>query len=143
MSNSTSNDVPSSNHTSSNHSETLITPSPSSIAVPSSGAVPSHNVPSPSSIAITVPSSSTFVSGPSSNHSETNTSQDILLFLLTSILVFLCVRFFCRTRTRKDIEYGHIDPFEIETELVGVIEEHVQDTSKFEDTVNSKEEDTV
>lgn len=64
----------------------------------------------------------------------------------------MCIRFFCRTRTRKDIEYGHIDPFEIETELVGVIEEYVQepskfednvDTLKFEDNVNNTEENTV
>ena len=48
----------------------------------------------------------------------------------------MCFRFFCLTQTRRDIGYGHldppIDPFDVETELIGVkenmIQAHVKET---------------
>jgi len=104
-------------------------PSPSSVtpaAVPSSSVV----LPSPSTTP-SVPSSSTTPSVPSSNFPAISPSSvqigspfadDILLFFLVALLISVCLRWVCRTRTNKAAQqYNRIDdPFDVETELVGV-----------------------
>jgi len=110
-------------------------PSPSSVtpaAVPSSSVV----LPSPSSTP-SVPSSSTTPSVPSSNFPAISPSSvqagspfadDILLFLLVALLVSVCLRWVCRTRTNKAAQYNRIDdPFDVETELVGVKKQYIQE----------------
>ena len=110
-------------------------PSPSSVtpaAVPSSSVV----LPSPSSTP-SVPSSSTTPSVPSSNFPAISPSSvqagspfadDILLFLLVALLVSVCLRWVCRTRTKKNAQYNRIDdPFDVETELVGVKKQYIQE----------------
>jgi len=118
-------------------------PSPSSVtpaAVPSSSSVeptPSPLVlPSPSTTP-SVPSSSTTPSVPSSNFPAISPSSvqagspfadDILLFLLVALLVSVCLRWVCRTRTNKAAQYNRIDdPFDVETELVGVKKQYIQE----------------
>ena len=103
-------------------------PSPSSVtpaAVPSSSVV----LPSPSTTP-SVPSSSTTPSVPSSNFPAISPSSvqigspfadDILLFFLVALLISVCLRWVCRTRTNKAAQYNRIDdPFDVETELIGV-----------------------
>jgi len=118
-------------------------PSPSSVtpaAVPSSSSVeptPSPLVlPSPSTTP-SVPSSSTTPSVPSSNFPAISPSSvqagspfadDILLFFLVALLVSVCLRWVCRTRTKKNAQYNRIDdPFDVETELVGVKKQYIQE----------------
>ena len=108
-------------------------PSPSSVtpaAVPSSSVV----LPSPSSTP-SVPSSSTTPSVPSSNFPAISPSSvqigspfadDILLFFLVALLISVCLRWVCRTRTNKAAQYNRIDdPFDVETELIGVKTQYV------------------
>ena len=111
-------------------------PSPSSVtpaAVPSSSVV----LPSPSSTP-SVPSSSTTPSVPSSNFPAISPSSvqigspfadDILLFFLVALLISVCLRWVCRTRTNKAAQqYNRIDdPFDVETELVGVKKQYIQE----------------
>jgi hypothetical protein len=59
---------------------------------------------------------------PSSVQAGSPFADDILLFLLVALLVSVCLRWGCRTRTSKAAQqYNRIDdPFDVETELVGV-----------------------
>ena len=114
-------------------------PSPSSVtpaAVPSSSVV----LPSPSSTP-SVPSSSTTPSVPSSNFPAISPSSvqigspfadDILLFFLVALLISVCLRWVCRTRTNKAAQqYNRIDdPFDVETELVGVKKQYIPEISE-------------
>ena len=113
-------------------------PSPSSVtpaAVPSSSsvpptpsplAIPSPSVPSsavvPSSSTPSVPSSNFPAISPSSVQAGSPFADDILLFLLVALLISVCLRWVCRTRTNKAAQqYNRIDdPFDVETELIGV-----------------------
>ena len=109
-------------------------PIPSPSEVPSPAPITPSEVPSPvpSPVASTVPSPvevpsfSPALITPSSSTSSIN-SENIILVLLLVILSCTCTKFFCRKRTRKIAEYHNIDPFEVEEDLVGVIESKVQD----------------
>ena len=113
-------------------------PSPVAPSPVTPAAVPSSSVvlPSPSSTP-SVPSSSTTPSVPSSNFPAISPSSvqagspfadDILLFLLVALLVSVCLRWVCRTRTNKAAQYNRIDdPFDVETELVGVKKQYIQE----------------
>ena len=120
-------------------------PSPSSVtpaAVPSSSsvpptpsplAIPSPSVPSsavvPSSSTPSVPSSNFPAISPSSVQAGSPFADDILLFLLVALLASVCLRWGCRTRTNKAAQqYNRIDdPFDVETELVGVKKQYIQE----------------
>jgi hypothetical protein len=69
-----------------------------------------------------VPSSNFPAISPSSVQAGSPFADDILLFLLVALLVSVCLRWGCRTRTNKAAQqYNRIDdPFDVETELVGV-----------------------
>ena len=104
-------------------------PSPSSVtpaAVPSSSVVlPSPSttpsVPSSSSTTPSVPSSNFPAISPSSVQIGSPFADDILLFFLVALLISVCLRWGCRTRTSKTAQYNRLDdPFDVETELVGV-----------------------
>ena len=120
-------------------------PSPSSVVAINSTTVPSPVAPSPVTPAavpssssveptpspLVLPSPSTTPSVPSSNFPAISPSSvqagspfadDILLFFLVALLISVCLRWVCRTRTNKAAQqYNRIDdPFDVETELVGV-----------------------
>ena len=120
------------------------TPSPSSVtpaAVPSPAVVPSVSTPSPvwpsvpssavepSPSTPSVPSSNFPAISPSSVQAGSPFADDILLFLLVALLASVCLRWVCRTRTNKAAQqYNRIDdPFDVETELVGVKKQYIQE----------------
>ena len=95
-------------------------PSPSSVtpaAVPSSSVVLLSPSTTPS-----VPSSNFPAISPSSVQIGSPFADDILLFFLVALLISVCLRWVCRTRTNKAAQqYNRIDdPFDVETELIGV-----------------------
>ena len=109
-------------------------PSPSSVpsSTPSPLAIPSPSVPSsavePSPSTPSVPSSNFPAISPSSVQAGSPFADDILLFLLVALLVSVCLRWVCRTRTNKAAQYNRIDdPFDVETELVGVKKQYIQE----------------
>ena len=97
-----------------------VEPSPSTPSVPSPAVVPSSSTPS-------VPSSNFPAISPSSVQAGSPFADDILLFLLVALLASVCLRWGCRTRTNKAAQqYNRIDdPFDVETELVGVKKQYV------------------
>tara|TARA_B110000208_G_scaffold144270_1_gene174010 strand:+ start:291 stop:557 length:267 start_codon:yes stop_codon:yes gene_type:complete len=74
-----------------------------------------------------VPSSNFPAISPSSVQAGSPFADDILLFLLVALLASVCLRWGCRTRTNKAAQqYNRIDdPFDVETELVGVKKQYV------------------
>ena len=95
------------------------TPSPVWPSVPSSAVEPSPSTPS-------VPSSNFPAISPSSVQAGSPFADDILLFLLVALLVSVCLRWVCRTRTKKNAQYNRIDdPFDVETELIGVKTQYI------------------
>jgi hypothetical protein len=56
------------------------------------------------------------------------------------IVACFCVRFFWCKSPKKQIEYTNLDPFTIETELVGIKEEDVDGSEGYQST---NEERTV
>ena len=99
-----------------------VEPSPSTPSVPSPAVVPSSSTPS-------VPSSNFPAISPSSVQAGSPFADDILLFLLVALLASVCLRWGCRTRTNKAAQqYNRIDdPFDVETELVGVKKQYIQE----------------
>jgi hypothetical protein len=75
-----------------------------------------------------VPSSNFPAISPSSVQAGSPFADDILLFFLVALLVSVCLRWVCRTRTKKNAQYNRIDdPFDVETELVGVKKQYIQE----------------
>jgi hypothetical protein len=96
------------------------TPSPVWPSVPSSAVEPSPSTPS-------VPSSNFPAISPSSVQAGSPFADDILLFLLVALLASVCLRWGCRTRTNKAAQqYNRIDdPFDVETELIGIKTQYI------------------